>query len=860
MKQGRDRYVDGDMGGAIRAWESSLGLYTALDLKPSMSANLYNLGLAQRKQGDLSGALDSFRRGLDLAEAQKDLAEGQKTLALRRNGLRLLAVARYDMGDFAEAEPLLRQALSLDEALEDDPGVMTELTRMAGVSWQLGRYQEALTTYQRLLDLAGRSGDSVREANALGGIGLVNEELGRYEMAREHYERALEVFRKLGMPGAEGVTLNNLGFLKSTLGENQEALADYQRALELFRQEGDLRRESLVTSNMGEVYAGFGKNAEALEHLYRALDLHERIKDKRGQSLDRKRLGMVYEDMNSFLLAETNYKEGRELAEKVGRPETVWRTGYRLGMLHEKMGRDEEALEDYRGAVDTIESMVYLLQDREDREGFLGGKVEVYDALIKLLFRLHQKNRDQGYLSEANTVIERMRNLKSWARFVGVQESIEDLRVQNYFDKQRRMRARIRRIEERLAGDDGTLTRKQARALTRELEDERKALKAEFRKFVDELKEDPSFFMWVSVDPIKLNTIQAVLTPDEAILEYYITDRYTYIFVVSAEGLYVEYVNLDARVLDENIGHLRSFVEKKSSMGPEQSRYMKKIARELHDVLIGPVEGLIKGKKVLGILPNRKLHYLPFQMLVRTVSDGEDRYLLQDYSIFYLNTKGLLNLTRGGGRKRARPPLTFVGFANADGTLPLTETEVIEAGRGFAESRVFLRNDATEGQVKDLSGSYRLLHLATHGKLDPLEPRNSYLRLHPWKGEDGRLTVSEIYGLDLAGTDLVTLSACETAMGKLALGDEIVALSDAFLYAGTPSVLATLWCVDDRSTALLMKRYYTYLKDGRDKLDALREAQMDVLSFRGWDEKEDLPIDYSHPHYWASFILIGEYR
>ena len=387
-------------------------------------------------------------------------------------------------------------------------------------------------------------------------------------------------------------------------------------------------------------------------------------------------------------------------------------------------------------------------------------------------------------------------------------------------------------------------------------------LRGRYRTFIDTLrKEDPSLAVWMTSETIDLGETQMKLGPGEVILEYYIaSDQYAYIFVITADGLSVEFVPVDTDKLDKEVMQLRRLLQDPGIEHAPFDPRLNILAKRLYKTLLHPVEKYLEGKETVGILRNRKLHYLPFQVLIRETEGGRgERFLVEDYSIYYLNSRTLLRLAREEGAKASSSPLSLVAFGNPDGTLPYAEEEVLELSNDFKGARVFLRKKATETDLKLFSSGFGLLHLATHGELDPYHPENSFLWFCPDKTEDGKLLVSEIYGLDLARTNLVTLSACETALGKLAYGDEIVALSEAFLFAGTPTVVATLWRVDDRSTALLMKRYYGHLKSGEDKLSALRLAQLDVMKTRGWDEEVELPVDYSHPYFWAPFILVGEH-
>jgi CHAT domain-containing protein len=144
-------------------------------------------------------------------------------------------------------------------------------------------------------------------------------------------------------------------------------------------------------------------------------------------------------------------------------------------------------------------------------------------------------------------------------------------------------------------------------------------------------------------------------------------------------------------------------------------------------------------------------------------------------------------------------------------------------------------------------GPQSLIHLATHADLDEEDPLGSALLLHPEGSDSGRLEVQEIFGLDLHAS-LVILSACDTSLGKLTRGDELIGLTRAFIYAGTPSVISTLWRVEDRASYELMRVFYRNLRAGQSKGDALRQAQLVTLQ------------EYPHPYYWAAYQLVGEAR
>jgi CHAT domain-containing protein len=187
------------------------------------------------------------------------------------------------------------------------------------------------------------------------------------------------------------------------------------------------------------------------------------------------------------------------------------------------------------------------------------------------------------------------------------------------------------------------------------------------------------------------------------------------------------------------------------------------------------------------------------------------------------------------------------------GNLPFAEDEA-QAIAALYETDALIRDDATESVVHQQAGETDILHLAAHGKYNPVAPLSSLIALAPDndapnnRASDGWLTVGEVYGLDLERADLVVLSACESHLGDLSAGDELVGLTRAFFFAGTPTVVASLWSVDDRATGLLMERFYTHLRAGMGKAAALRQAQLEIRA----------DSNYANPFYWSAFVLSGD--
>jgi CHAT domain-containing protein len=277
--------------------------------------------------------------------------------------------------------------------------------------------------------------------------------------------------------------------------------------------------------------------------------------------------------------------------------------------------------------------------------------------------------------------------------------------------------------------------------------------------------------------------------------------------------------------------------------------------RSLYDWLIAPVEAHLKTRQI-GIVPHGPLHYLPFAALPVSPSsalagnaaknESAIHYLGDDYALFYLPNASVLPFLHAEGKDVDTADVLAFSFAAPSGfeSLAYADQEAQEIATLF-NSPPLIGADASERAFKQRAGDHRIVHVAAHGEFNLTNAQFSRLVLAPGQDEDGSLEVHEVYGLNLEQTDLVVLSACETQLGKQSQGDDIVALNRAFLYAGTPTVIASLWAVNDEATSTLMQSFYKHLKQGDSKADALRQAQMETR------------VRFPHPYYWAAFVLTG---
>jgi CHAT domain-containing protein len=225
-------------------------------------------------------------------------------------------------------------------------------------------------------------------------------------------------------------------------------------------------------------------------------------------------------------------------------------------------------------------------------------------------------------------------------------------------------------------------------------------------------------------------------------------------------------------------------------------------------------------------------------------------YLIKKYQIGYIPSATALKYVLA---KRKKKSINLLALGNPalntpQMQLPFAEEEVRGLKAIYPTARVLIGKDASEANFKQQAGAHGIVHVASHGEFNSNTPLLSCLRLSAGNGEDGRLETREIFTLNLDAY-LITLSACNTAIGKLTKGDDVVGLTRAFIFAGTPSILGTIWSVNDESTSIFMNHFYGNLRE-MDKLKSLQQAQIAMIR----SEK------YRHPYHWAGFQLIGDYH
>jgi CHAT domain-containing protein len=488
--------------------------------------------------------------------------------------------------------------------------------------------------------------------------------------------------------------------------------------------------------------------------------------------------------------------------------EIYWLLLYDRGRIAAAEGDLPGAIEFWRRAVEVIELQRSTINTEASKIGFVGDKQAAYRALVGGLFAqgLHGEAFEFVERSKARALVDLLAAKKDFAVAAPNAEEI------------RRLLASAAQEEADARAQSGATALRAAPAAMRALKEQA-----------------PELGSLVSVSATPLTEIQARVEADEALIEYYYDDASLYVFVLDRDGL--KSAKLDAAGLERDVRALRKALEL-----PEGNEH-EELGRRLYAQLILPVEPLLAGKKALVIVPHGALHYLPFAAL-----RGETGYLIDAYALRFLPSASVVRYLRSGSSPGRAGILAF-GNPDLDDPqmdLKFAHQEALAVVQKVPQSRALLRKEASETALRQYAAGFAFLHFATHGEFNADAPLDSALLLAKDERADGLLTVGKLYAMRF-DADLVTLSACETGLGKVASGDDVVGLTRGFLYAGASTIVASLWKVDDLATSTLMTRFYDELKSG-ERRSALRSAQLATRA------------EFPHPFFWAAFQLTGNAR
>jgi CHAT domain-containing protein len=609
---------------------------------------------------------------------------------------------------------------------------------------------------------------------------------------------ALEIAQELKQYAEEATRMGNLAGIYVDMDEFEMARDLYLQARAIEKELGDPSGEVNALNNLGSIEYALGNDEAALAFLEDALPL-------------------ARDSNNPILLSSVLANAGK---------------------VYLALGENELALAAVEEALPLVDAVRSVAGSEAGRAGFAERFSELYSTAVALY---HTLGRDE----DAFVVSEQARARAFLDALATGEVQLSDEVAATLLAEQRELYAQWLAAQDELAvvaaldpPDAEVLA--QAEATLAEVEKAYQEVLATIENEVGKLSE----LIPGRSQILGIEAVQQLLDEQTTLLSFHVMpeDAGTLAFVLTQSGFQViDLPDATGEGLRDALSDLTLWLDL-SDPHPQP-------LIDIYQWLVKPLLPYLNTQRV-GIVPHQMLHYMPLAALSDGASYFGDQHLLfllpSASALPYINA----NLADNSEASTEDVPEQALVYGNpaSDAGLSLLvyAEEEANAISTLLAAPVHTGSGASETLLRDQATHSQILHLAAHGNYNQDNPLYSAIYLAPDSESDGRLEVHEVYGLDLTANHLVVLSACETSLGQLSGGDELVGLTRAFFFAGAPTVIASLWSVDDLATKDLMLAYYTGLQTGLDKATALQAAQAQIRA------------QYPSPYYWAAFVLNGD--
>ncbi len=884
---------------AIASFEKSIRILKAIDMHETLEMSRVYNDLANTYQ-DMEQTDQSLHyHQMSLAIKQKVLVETHYEVSVSYFNLAKVSLSK---GDVEAGIDYYLKALKIDihNFGPDHRWVAEDYFNLAECYNLIGSYDKAIRYAQKALDMlkANYGNEDLKVGMAMNALANSYVSIEEFEKAQTHFLEALQVYKKVAaaFQAYDAITgqahvLNSLGKVMLAEAKYDQAIDYHQKALLIFTSLRDQQKTAIADTQMylGTAYLRDGDDVTAQQYLNKALQNYEQ-----SVGMEHPVIAEVSNLMGDTYLQTQQYEKALEEYQKAL---ACFAPGYdvrTISALPEKsslqlnstlisgLENKSKALrarydqsqnpEDLRLALSTLEfaaelvdSMRVVYVQEGSTHNSLRDHLGVYEEALALVKQLYDIQPDKALLETAFYMTERSKSLQLLAALREGNARKFSVVPDTVLQREKKLMVNLAYYESQAhkAGASQEKWRAQAFAVKQSYDS---LLKDIARQYPDyhALKHQAEV---VSITQLQQN----LLSRDEVLLSYFYGDSSIFLMAVSPDAAQLHQIPLEPQ-LKEQMLDLRDALAYKKPI----SDFMQP-AVQLYQKLLVP---LASTAKRLVIIPDGILSYLPFEVLLTTKVDEPASfrdlpYLTKMHQINYQYSATLMQEQMR--RERPAENINYLAFA-PDFNQPLdvlasaatnglaledtvrgqlselrgTRREVQEINR-WMSGDFFEGVQASEATFKEMSGSYKVLHLATHAIVDDQYPMNSRLLFTPSADslEDGNLYAWELYGLQLEA-DMVVLSACNTGYGKIQRGEGVMSLGRAFAYAGCPSVVMSLWPAQDQATADLMGYFYEAIAGGMEKDAAMQDARRRYL-----DTADDL---LSHPFYWAGFVVQGERR
>lgn len=825
----------------------------------TLYGDTYNiLGVMYYEKGDYENAVDNLKRSLEynLLSGNVDSLD----IAVNYNNLGAILSRK---GDYDEAILYYNKSLDIHLKQHAPPLRIAENYNNLNVSYYRKKnFAESLNYSRRYLEILDQQkGQDLtkRYIACYNSLAIACFELKRYADALDYLNKALQLNQSTSYMVEK--TYHNMGYVYRMLGKDDQAkhylaLALERNKVKYGEKHPDIGKEY---RHLGAIHARKNENIQALRFYQKALTILVPDFNDSSVFINPVMTGVIKSKPD---LLRTLHDKGNALLRHATLAEAI----------HTKMRYYAASFETFRRAIDLIDLMRSEYELEDSRQFITEEALPVYEDAIESATWLLGKTGNSHYTEVIFEMLEKSRALLLLEE-IQFNKSRYTLSVpDSLLQKEKRLNQNILFYEKQLADaitrKDSALTALNRNYLIRNQSTQRQL--TELFKI-----QYPLYYSKKNVTIATLKDVQLKVTDHEtAFIEYFVGRKKIYTISITAGK--VRFFEREKPVLfDQWVSQYRNSIADYSdvfdSAQTSFTRYTHH-AYALYDLLLSDIlKRLPEEVTRLILVPDGVLGHIPFEALLTSPVENPSGYaalpyLIRQYAITYSYSGSLQHVLKS---KEAIPDNTCIAFApgfsssesfphsgalsalrSDDAFIPGTQYEVRDIANLF-DGKFYFNDAALERRFKEEAGSYGIIHLATHGVADPDFPLRSNLKFASVAGdsEDNVLYAYEISSLPLQA-NLVVLSACETGYGKILEGEGPMSIGRSFIYAGSRSVLTSLWKVEDKASAQLIAAFYNYLAAGKSKDDALRQARLDYLS------KAD--NFKAHPIFWSGFVLIGE--
>ena len=711
---------------------------------------------------------------------------------------------QFQISQFEAAFQSWQQALTIYREIKDRLGEGAALGNIGNAYYSLSKYEKAIAFYLQSLAIAKEVKDRRAEGQALGNLGNAYDSLGKYDKAIEFQMQSLAIAREINDRIGEAQSLDNLGLTYDSLGKYDKSLEYHLQSLAIGREIKDRFGEGQSLGNLGNIYDSLGKYDQAIEFYLQGLAIAREIKDRLGEGAILNNLAVAYGKLNRNQEAIISYQQALTITREIGDRDSEGIALANLGNVLSKQKRPELAILFYKQSINIRESIRKDISklDKDLQKSYLETVSSSYKRLADLLIQ-------QDRIMESLQVLDllKVQELEDYLKNIkGSARSAQGVRL---LEPEKAISEKLLAVSFENSSEINNQLANQIQQLP----------KSEINKVPDYLNQIPNgtvlLYPFILEDRLEIILFSSNNLPIRRTTK------------ISQEQLSILINDFRAGLLDTG------------------SDDYKEPAAQLYKLLIKPIEAELIQFNVKTILyaPDGQLRYIPIAALY----DGK-QWLAEKYQVSNLIAYTLSNFSP---QPKNSPSILTGAFGGKAGeqkfgqtALPATVKEVQAIANSFQNSVTLIEEQFTRQAIESRFKNHNILHLATHAQFNTGTPDNSFIIF----GNGDKIRLNEITDWQIPNIDLIILSACQTGVGKLGDGVEILGFGYQVQKAGAKQAIASFWAVDDAGTQSLMAAFYREFQKGDvTSAEALRRAQVSLIK----------SSNFNHPYYWSAFFAIG---